>query len=105
MMVERKILLIALMAVLGAGWCGLNAQTQALEDADQWGKAFDGVQLALYLDPHPPENSSMPPLRIAIRNTGESAKLVVLGSGCGNATATNGISLSVTDGAEAQVSG
>lgn len=97
-MAERKILYIVLSAVLAAAYPRLVAQTQGLEAADQWGKAFDGVQLALYFDPHPLENSSMPLLRIAIRNDGTSPKKIVLGGGCGGVNETNAIALDITDG-------
>lgn len=96
-MVTRKTIYIALAAVLAVVCPKLIAQTQGLEDADQWGRAFDGVQLALSLDPHPSENSSTPALRIAIRNIGMSPRLVVLGSGCGDVNSTNNITLDVTD--------
>jgi len=98
-MAELKMpyLYAVLVAALAAACPVLLAQSQGVEDAGQWGKAFNGVQLALYIDPHPPENSSMLPVRIAIRNTGASAKKIVLGSGCGSVNETNAITLGAAD--------
>jgi hypothetical protein len=93
-MAERKILSVALITALTVLCLGLTAQAQ---DADLWGKAIDGVQVSLSFGAHPSENSSMPALRIRVKNTGASAKKIVLGSGCGAVHETNAIRLEVTD--------
>jgi hypothetical protein len=94
-MVARKILPVLLVIVSGMVGAVLSARSE--EDTHVWGKPIDGLQLSLYLDPDAPQNSSMPAVRMAIMNIGNSTKMIVLGSGCGKVNEMNSVTLEVKD--------
>lgn len=96
-MVARRILPVLLVIVSGVVGAVAVLSAQSEEDAHAWGKTVDGLQLSLYLDPHALQDSSMPAVRMAIINCGNSAKMIVLGGGCGKVNQTNSVTLEVKD--------
>jgi hypothetical protein len=88
---ERTILSVVLITTLVAAGPVVIAQNQ---EQVQWGKPIDGVEVSLSFD----EQNSLPSaLHVKFRNTGTSAKKIVLGGGCGPIHETNAITLEVTD--------
>ena len=96
-MVTRRIPLAFFVIVGSITGLAVLLYAQSEQDSHAWGKPSAGLQLSLYLDSQPEQNSSMPVVRVAIMNSGTSAKKIVLGGGCGNVNQTNSISLEVKE--------
>lgn len=96
-MITRRTLLIPFVIVgyIAGGSALLYAQSE--QDSHVWGKTSDGLRLSLYLDSDTQHGSLMPSVQMAIMNSGTSARMIVLGAGCGKVNETNSVSLDVKD--------